>query len=361
MSRRPYPSSDPEYGLPDLIWPTELLLPHRPPRLLYLDLNHWIELARAQQGSGQKSYEDLLDALRASIQAGGVQVVLSGSLFREVSKVTSQAQRKALKDLVAELSDFTYLAGLPDIFRLELQAMLNQTTRTSGLRLGPVPLLGRGILHAMGRVGGLRVYQDDHDITDELLRSDPTWQERLAQMERQAEEEIFEGPDATQAAEMRGSGYRPEIPQQRVRDNAAFEQDWSARIAPFRSTRHLRDLVIARHLSLELIDMITEELLARGLTMEQVIVSPEVSRGRMMSMPSTATMVSLLTQYHQDPNKSWKQNDMYDIDALATAVPYCDIVFTDAAARDAVIRRQLQIAMDTVLPRRPGELIDELI
>ena len=107
--------------------------------------------------------------------------------------------------------------------------------------------------------------------------------------------------------------------------------------------------------------MITEELLARGLTMEQAIVSPEVSRGRMMSMPSTATMVSLLTQYHQDPNKSWKQNDMYDIDALATAIPYCDIVFTDAAARDAVIRRQLQIAMDTVLPRRPGELIEELI
>lgn len=99
----------------------------------------------------------------------------------------------------------------------------------------------------------------------------------------------------------------------------------------------------------------------RGLTMEQVIVSPEVSRGRTMSMPSTLAMVSLLTQYHQDPNKTWKQNDMYDINALATAVPYCDIVFTDAAARDALIRRQRQVTMDTVMPRRPGDLIDELI
>ncbi|MDQ0708392.1 hypothetical protein QFZ52_001044 [Arthrobacter woluwensis] len=52
---------------------------------------------------------------------------------------------------------------------------------------------------------------------------------------------------------------------------------------------------------------------------------------------------------------------MYDIDALATAVPYCDIVFADAEARDDVIRRQMQVAIDTVRPRRSGELIDELI
>lgn len=52
---------------------------------------------------------------------------------------------------------------------------------------------------------------------------------------------------------------------------------------------------------------------------------------------------------------------MYDIDALVTAVPDCDIVLTDAAARDAGVRRQLQVAMDNVLPRRPCELIDELI
>lgn len=360
MPRRLHAATDPEYGLPDLIWPRELLISRRPPKLLYLDLNHWIALARAQQGNGEQVYVDLLTALRTAIQANTVQVVLSGSLFREVSKVASQVQRRALKDLVAELSGFTYLAGLPDIFRLELQTMLDQTTLTTGLRFAPVPLLGRGILHAMGRVGGLRVHCDGRDVTDELLRSDPVWHERLAQMERQAEEEILEGPDAARAAEMRATGYQPEIPQQRVRDNASFEQDWSRQVNPYRTTHHLRDLVLARHLSLELIDMITEELLARDLTMDQLVVNRDVSRRRMMSMPSTATMVSLLAQYHQDPSKSWKQNDMYDIDALAIAVPYCDIVFTDAAARDAVIRRQLHVAMNTVLPRRPGELINEL-
>lgn len=360
MGLRPFAPDDAEYGFPDLIWPPELLLPIRPPRLLYLDLNHWIELARASQGSGRQEYVDLLKALWEAVRTKRARVVLTSSLFREVSKITSPAKRSALKLVVAELSGFAYLFGLPDIFQLELQALLDQTTSTTGINYGPVQLLGRGILHAMGRVGGLRVYEAGEDVTAKLKQDDPAWVQRLARMELQAEEALFEGPGPGEIPELRTSGYRPEIPQQRVRDNASFEQDWSLRIKPYRSTHQLRDLVIARHLSLELIDMLTAELLARDLTMGDLLVGPTVSRAFVLRMPASAVMVSLLAQYHQDPNKSWKQNDMYDIDALATSVPYCDIVFTDAAARDALVRRQLHLSMGTVLPRRPDELIEEL-
>jgi hypothetical protein len=69
MARRAHESDHPEYGIPDLMWPPALILPARPPQLLYLDLNHWIGLARAHQGTGVKGYVDLLAALRAAVAA----------------------------------------------------------------------------------------------------------------------------------------------------------------------------------------------------------------------------------------------------------------------------------------------------
>ena len=45
---------------------------------------------------------------------------------------------------------------------------------------------------------------------------------------------------------------------------------------------------------------------------------------------------------------------------LSLAVPYCDIVFADAAARDNLLRRGLATRFDTVLPRTPEELITML-
>lgn len=356
MSLRPREKAEAEYGLPDLVWPPALLQPRRPPILLYLDLNHWIELARAERGSGQVAYTELLQALRRKIQVGEVRVVLTAPLFREVSKIASPEQRATLRELVEELSNFTYLCGLPDIFRLELQAVLDQATETAGMNFSPAPLLGRTILHAMGRVGGLRIYEDDVDVTDRLIAEDPSWTARLSEMELQAERSLFEGPRPEDLAELRRTGYQPEIPQQRTRENALFETDWSERIGQYRGSHQLRDLVIARHLSLELLDMLTSELMARDLTLDQILTNPTTGRAFVLSMPASAVMVSLVAQYHQDPNKIWRQNDIYDIEALATAVPYCDVVFTDAAARDALLRRNLNTAMNTALPRRPSEL-----
>ena len=79
-----------------------------------------------------------------------------------------------------------------------------------------------------------------------------------------------------------------------------------------------------------------------------------------MSMPSTAVTVSMKAQYHQDRNRRWASNDLYEIDALALAIPYCDVAFTDASARDAAMRRGLDRHFDTILPRRPEELTSAL-
>jgi hypothetical protein len=50
-------------------------------------------------------------------------------------------------------------------------------------------------------------------------------------------------------------------------------------------------------------------------------------------MPSADVSVSLITAAHRNPQTKWTANDVFDIDALSVAVPYCDIVVTERHAR----------------------------
>ncbi len=73
-------------------------------------------------------------------------------------------------------------------------------------------------------------------------------------------------------------------------------------------------------------------------------------------MPSSLVAITLKTRYHADSNHRWTTNDIHDIDALAVAVPYCDAVFTDKAAWNALTASAELRPLNTFLPRRPGGL-----
>jgi hypothetical protein len=48
-------------------------------------------------------------------------------------------------------------------------------------------------------------------------------------------------------------------------------------------------------------------------------------------MPSTEVSIEIKTAWHRHRERRWTPNDIYDIDALSLAVPYCDIVVTEKA------------------------------
>src|SRR5258708_4515831 len=99
----------------------------RPPvPLVYFDLNHYIQLAKANRsaaGHASKSgrpiavlpgYADLLDAARRAKVEGRARFPLSGVHFMEVAHaVPSPRQRGHVADVMEELSDFGYLLGRP--------------------------------------------------------------------------------------------------------------------------------------------------------------------------------------------------------------------------------------------------------
>jgi hypothetical protein len=54
----------------------------------------------------------------------------------------------------------------------------------------------------------------------------------------------------------------------------------------------------------------------------------------------------------------WTTNDVSDIDALSIAFAYCNVVFTDKAARSALLDSTELRGFTTFVPRTPMELLN---
>jgi hypothetical protein len=120
-------------------------------------------------------------------------------------------------------------------------------------------------------------------------------------------------------------------------------------------------VVNARELNIELGEMLARATTATNTSIGQLLDHDRTKlRNFTDRMPSTRVAVSLKAAYHKDNRHVWTTNDIHDIDALSIAVPYCDVVFTDRAARNQVVSCPELEVFGTVLPRSPEELADWL-
>jgi hypothetical protein len=60
-------------------------------------------------------------------------------------------------------------------------------------------------------------------------------------------------------------------------------------------------------------------------------------------MRSTEVSIATKTAWHRNANKKWTPNDIYDIDAMALSVPYCDVVVTEKACQHVLTRLDLTV------------------
>ncbi len=120
-------------------------------------------------------------------------------------------------------------------------------------------------------------------------------------------------------------------------------------------------MVAARELLIEVNEILYRGLEERGARLEDVFGSPAVTRGQLDSMPSFDVAVTMKTEYHRDPNHRWTPNDIHDIHALGSTIPYCDIVVTDRAASEQAKRSGLDHRLKTVVLARLSDLPAQLV
>ena len=78
------------------------------------------------------------------------------------------------------------------------------------------------------------------------------------------------------------------------------------------------------------------------------------------SMPSAEVVIEMKTARHRNPSMTWDTNTIFDIDAMALSVPYCDAVVTERHAYSILHRAGLGERMGTALIEAPNELVDWL-
>ena len=78
------------------------------------------------------------------------------------------------------------------------------------------------------------------------------------------------------------------------------------------------------------------------------------------SMTRGDVWISLVTAAHRNPRTRWTSNDMFDIDALSVAVPYCDIVVTENHARHLLYAAGVPDRLGTEVLAKLQDLIERL-
>lgn len=326
--------SDAEY-----VWPSDLVQPGDT-QLIYLDLNHWISLAKAATGhrDGHR-YCGSLEVLRHARQTGGFVFPLSSTHYMEMAGIADPRQRSDIAAVMEELSGFNTLVSNSVILQLEIDAVLLALGHPQPDPYEPVSLLGRGAGPAFGKRGGLRILRSpEGDVTERVRREwsagAGAFDAMLGDLERRFERDVLRGPEDNKVAALRQRGWDPTVARKVMEKRAAQEQEQAQRLSadPRWRRGRLRDVVSARFLALEINEMFFEALSVRGLELEQVCGNPVATRRFVDSMPSADVYVSLVTAAYRNPQTQWTANDMFNIDGLSLAAAYCDVVVTERHA-----------------------------
>lgn len=347
-----------------LIW-ASVTRPQMP--LVYLDINHFIELARAMvdASTAHRGYADLLDATRRAVQEKRALFPLSGEHLWEITAIKSPRQRHNIADIMEELSGFNYLLGRTEIAQLEVEAGIEDIFDEPSQPL-PFPLVRTTFGQAFGMRGGMSIRNaDGSDGSDSarLEMGDAEYEKFIGHANYTVERGMLDGPSDEEVPTLRTQyGYDPEKSREGAQSRLAFELDLTERLAkdPRWRRGRLRDVISAREVAHEWLDTINRVNEQRARDGKRQLDSDDDTRCLMAAMPHTQVAISIKTQYHRDPNHRWDTNDITDIDAASVAYAYCDAIFTDKAVRAALANSTELRPIGTYLPRASVDLSEWL-
>lgn len=346
---------------PEFVWPDVL----RPAGLtvIYLDLNHWISLAKADTGHKHGArFEDALAACRQVRAARKAVFPLSVMHYTELAKIENPRQRAELAKVMEELSGFSSLVDPVSVKRSEIRALLAAVGVLPPSASAGFELLGRGVGFSIGRQ--MRpVVRDDagNDITA-VLMADPQWRAFLAEGTDMAERMILTGPSDQEAPRLKAMGWDPRAAWGVAEKRAAAERDQVTNLdqitKPWRKGR-LLDVIAGREVMIELkgeVERLLQEVETQTEEEKDRIIHPLLQGIR--RMPSTEVSMALKLAMHRDANRArgWKANDVVDVDAMSLAVPYCDVVVTENASHEVLTAAHLDKRANTTILRNLTQL-----
>ena len=238
------------------VWPQTLRLPPRPHKLVYLDLNHWIALAKAMAGhsDGEASTEVLTGCLNAS-ERGEAVFPISDSIYFEISKIGLHRQRCDLLAVIEAMSRFMVVTSRSVVSAHEIEALLDRVAGPNPKPIKSMNYLDYGVARALGMVGGFKVRSSSgEDLTMAVRDAHPegpaAFDRILGEAELELNRRVIAGPAPGEEARLRKLGWNPtggfEVAERRaaqeIEQVRRFDQD------PRWRRGRIRDVVAAREI-----------------------------------------------------------------------------------------------------------------
>jgi hypothetical protein len=340
----------------DVVWPPRLILPSRPPAVVYLDLNHYINMAKVIAGKDTADgYPELLASARCAVTEKRAIFVLSATHLMEVTAIADPKQRFKIADVMAELSGFTYMLGRHLIEELEVEGSLAELLGPEVIDLKTINLLSYGAAWPFGVVTSWSPVGEGKEALERIrAQIGPDAAEQyMADFRHEAEMILLHGGDTGHPA----GNWRSMLATRASREigqAALIDAD------PSYPMGKLRAIVSAGELLHELNDMVASRIAEAGKSLVEVLPTADVALAFTDGMPSTRVAISMKTHYFKNADNKWSTNDVSDIDALSVAVAYCDAVFSDKKAMNAVTSSPDLRFFGTFIPRKPQQMADWL-
>lgn len=294
-------------------------------KYLYLDQNHWIELARACHGRPNRSIpQSLVNEIETAVSSGRLAVPLSTAHFMETGKEGGADRRRRLAETMAEISRGTMIASQSPI----VEAMMDGAVSSAfGLPIlgATVPIFGKRLEFAFGQV-------------ENLLSSDPL----LSGLLNSTAGIVYMLSDE--------NGRLKSLFDLRCGEKR-LSQALEDRRAQFRGySRDVQKRAYIANLLLHLAPLLDGSAKKCGKTLEQLfgLGSPTVLK-MVNSIPPLHVEIELVDQRDRQTSRVIQPNDMLDIAALAIAIPYCDFVVTEKLWVDLARRASLDTRYRTII------------
>lgn len=301
-------------------------------RLIYLDQNHWIGLARAASGrDSNPSQVAALELVRALRAHGAARFPLSVGHYLETGKRSAGESRNRLGLVMAEISELYTLAPYDKIVDHEIEVALSLEL-PNRIQVRTFELLGRGVGHAFGQ--------------DAQIRMDPSLRARVsggvarraeAAAQREFEVTLLAGPAS------------PGDPAPNRFDGRRYGESFATGLIECRrryqgiTDPDLRRRFI-RYLSvMDILDEVNGVLRANRVDGEEFLSDDAAPLDRLLDRMRTRQLdLHLRTEFARDPGLTITANDLIDWAQAGVAAMYCDVVVTDAKFASLLNRPGLQ-------------------
>ncbi len=282
--------------------------------IVYLDLNHWINMAQGIKKGGSP----LFDRLTSLAQQKKIAIPASGVLLMELLAVKNPEQRKDVGAVIRQLTDRFIIRDFDNVLRMEITNSVVDHYGEGRRFTLPIMAFGVGYLEAFGHVklelrdGAGVNSQEAAEVLDgyrEILEGSSALDTMLEKLNIP---KIQEGSGEHQALIEATRGVRESSS---GKSFAAQEREYIGGMAELVS-KYFGQAV--SNLGV-LVDGLPPAMPAKFRTTSFLESIPLIHNWSHLN----------LYLYHKNTEMKVEVNDLYDIGHLAVAIPYCDVVVCD--------------------------------